>query len=327
MLRRLRFMKPVALSGICLCLASGLSIARAADDSPVGRQVAEFQLQDYRGREYRLSDFQPYNVLVIAFLGTECPLAKLYGPRLARLAEEFADQGVGFMGINANTQDSITELAAYARIHKIDFPLLKDVGNHVADQLGAQRTPEVFVVDRERRIRYWGRIDDQYGVGYVRNSPQQHDLRRALEELLAGKEVSTPVTPAPGCFIGRVRQPQEDAAQVTYANHIAGILQRRCVECHREGDIAPFALDEYDEVAGWAETIAEVVRDGRMPPWHANSEYGSFANDRHLSDEEKDLIYQWVADGAPAGDPATRPVSQTFAEGWQLPRSPTWWSP
>jgi peroxiredoxin len=298
---------------------------RADEASPVGRPLADFALQDYRSREYQLADFQQHEVLVIAFLGTECPLAKLYGPRLARLAKEFEPRGVAFIGMNANSQDAITEIAAYARLHEIPFPILKDVGHRVADQLGAQRTPEVFVIDRQREVRYWGRIDDQYGVGYVRQEPQQHDLRRALEEVLAGQAVSTPIAAAPGCFIGRVRrqQPQTEVAiPVTYSDQIVRILQQHCLECHRDGDIAPFALDEYDEVVGWAETIAEVVRDGRMPPWHADPQHGRFRNDRHLSDEQKELIYQWVASGAPQGDPSKLPPAPEFPSGWQLPREP-----
>jgi peroxiredoxin len=289
--------------------------------APIGQPLPAFELKDYRGRDYRLADFQAHDLLVIAFLGTECPLAKLYGPRLARLAEEYRDRGVGFVGVDANCQDSVTEIAAYARVHQIQFPILKDLGNRLADQLGAQRTPEVFVVDRQRRIRYWGRIDDQFGVGYARNEPQQADLKRTLDELLAGQDVSSPVTAAPGCFIGRIR-PQQEAAEVTYSNQIVRIVQQRCLECHREGQIAPFALNEYDEVVGWAETIAEVVRDERMPPWHASAEYGRFANDRRLTDEEKELIYRWVAAGAPQGDPSLVPPPPHFTSGWDLPRQP-----
>src|SRR5206468_1459570 len=81
----------------------------------------------------------------------------------------------------------------------------------VADQFGAVRTPEVFVLDSKRIIRYWGRIDDQYGVGYTRPKPGRRDLATALEELLDGKTVSTPVTEASGCFIGRVRKEVKDS--------------------------------------------------------------------------------------------------------------------
>lgn len=300
-------------------------VAHAAD-SPLGRQVENFELQDFRGTHHALSDYQDHKLVVLAFLGTECPLAKLYGPRLATLAQEYEPQGVQFLGINANVQDSLTEIAAYARRHAIEFPILKDTANRLADSLGAVRTPEVFVLDAERVVRYWGRIDDQYGIGYVRSEPQRNDLKQALDELLAGKEVTTPVTPSVGCHIGRIRKPQPNTS-VTYSNQIARILQNHCVECHREGEIAPFALTEYEEVVGWAEMIQEVVREGRMPPWHASDEYGQFENTRRLTSEEKELIYAWVRAGAPQGDPNDLPPQQTFVTGWQLPRLPDFVAP
>lgn len=288
--------------------------------SRLGRQV-DFNLRDYRGRRHTLDEYKDARLVVLAFLGTECPLVKLYGPRLAQLHETFADQGVVFLGVNANQHDSITEIAAYARQHQIPFPILKDVGNRLADELGAQRTPEVFVLDGQRRVAYHGRIDDQYGVGYARNEPQREDLKEAIEHLLAGKPVARPETTPVGCFIARVHKPKADA-DVTYAQHIAPLLNRRCVECHRQGDIAPFALTDYEEVAGWAETIAEVVREGRMPPWHANPEHGKFANDRSLTEDEKLLIQRWVDAGAPAGNLDLVPAPPEFAGGWSLKQTP-----
>ena len=307
----------------CLILLLAIGATRADEERPrvIGRAAPDFKLQDFRGKEHALADYQDRKLIVLAFLGTECPLARLYGPRLAKLAADYEPQGVAFLGINANVQDSITEIAAYARIHAIKFPLLKDVGNKLADSLDAVRTPEVFVLDAKRVVRYWGRIDDQYGVGYVRDKPQRHDLKAAIDELLAGKPVSTPTTDSTGCHIGRIQTPKADAP-VTYSNQIARIIQKRCVECHRSGDIAPFELTDYEEVVGWAEMIDEVVREGRMPPWHADPEHGKFANDRSLSKEERDLIHRWVADGAPQGDPRQLPPPREFVAGWQLPREP-----
>jgi len=287
----------------------------------LGRHVDEFTLQDYRGKKHSLSDFKSSKVIVIAVLGTECPLAKLYGPRLALLAKQYRQQGVAFLGINANVQDSITEIAAYARIHKIKFPILKDVGNKIVDRLGAHRTPEIFILDERRNIRYWGRVDDQYGVGYVREKPVTNYLRNAINQLLAGKDVTTASTELVGCHIGRVRTPKANAT-VTYANQISRLLQNRCVECHRQGEIAPFALSDYEEVVGWAEMIEEVVLEQRMPPWHANPKHGKFQNDRLLTSEEKKMISQWVADGAPLGDVTQLPAPKKYLSGWQLPRKP-----
>jgi len=259
---------------------------QATEPGATGQPLTGFELKDFRGKLHRMEDFADSGFLVVAFLGTECPLAKLYSPRLVELHDNYQSRGVAFVAISSNVQDSITELAAYARIHNIGFPVLKDLGNRVADELGAVRTPEVFVLDQERKIRYRGRVDDQYGIGYIRDEPQRNDMAEALDELLSGKQVTVPATEAVGCHIGRVREPKVDA-EVTYTNRIAGILQERCVECHRAGDIGPFALDDYDEVVGWAEMIEEVVREERMPPWHAHPDFGRFSNDRRMSDEEK----------------------------------------
>ncbi|WP_404309022.1 redoxin domain-containing protein [Neorhodopirellula lusitana] len=307
---------------VVITAASLLSQRNAiAEPAFIGQRIESFTLKDFRGKQHSLDELQTSELVVIAFLGTECPLAKLYGPRLADLHKRYTPKGVAFLAINANVQDSVTEMAAYARIHGVDFPMLKDLRCQVADQLGAQRTPEVFVLDRSRKVQYRGRIDNQYGIGYNRDAPLREDLATALDELLAGIPVSLPITQPTGCHIGRLPKPDNDA-KITYSNRIAHILQQRCVECHRDGDIAPFALMDYDEVVGWAPMIEEVVREQRMPPWHAAPDHGHFRNDRLLSNEEKDAIYQWVASGSPEGDPAHLPTPIDFPTGWQLPREP-----
>ena len=177
------------------------------------------------------------------------------------------------------------------------------------------------MLDADRVVRYCGRIDDNYAVGVQRKEATSNDLVRALDELLAGQPVSVPRTETVGCLIGRVREAKADS-RVTYSNQIARLFQNRCVECHRSGEIAPFALTNYDEAVGWAEMIDEVVRQERMPPWHADPHFGKFANDRRLSSDEKQLIHQWVDDGAAK---AIRLICLSRAEyvtGWQLPREP-----
>lgn len=308
-----------------LCLATVLAIQLpcAAKDAstPVGKKVADFTLEDSQGKKYSLGDFSDQKVVVVAFLGVECPLAKIYGQELSKLATKYRSKGVAFVGIDANTQDSLAEIAAYARGLGNKFPVLKDLGNQVADQMGAVRTPEVFVLDQDRVVRYWGRIDDRYGVGYARERVDHEYLKDAIESILADKPVQTASVESVGCYIGRAKEPKS-ASRVTYHGQIAKIFQERCVECHRAGEIGPFVLDTYDEAAGWADTIAEVVRDERMPPWHASPKHGKFKNDRRLPDAEKKLIYEWVAAGAPKGEPTGTLPPKEFVEGWSLPREP-----
>jgi peroxiredoxin len=309
-----------ALLALVLTMADGGGPARAdGTPSPVGKKVQDFKLRDYRGAERSLADFANRKALVIAFLGCECPLAKLYGPRLVELAKEYEAKGVAFVGINSNQQDSATDIGHYAKAHGISFPILKDVGNTLADQLGALRTPEVFVLDAERVVRYWGRVDDQYGIGFVRPKPEARDLAAALDDLLAGKAVRTPKTEVEGCHIGRVHKGRQ-SGEITYAKHVAPVLQKHCIVCHREGQIAPFALTTYDDVVGWTATIEEVVRQGRMPPWHADPKYGKFSNDARLSDADKKIILDWIENGAPEGDSKDLPQPISFPEGWRIPK-------
>jgi mono/diheme cytochrome c family protein len=214
------------------------------------------------------------------------------------------------------------DLQQFAAEFKLGFPVVKDENNLVADKFQAERMSEVFILDSGLQIRYRGRIDDRYRPGITRTQPEiREDLRIALEELLAGKTVSVPRTTATGCLIGRVKETSA-SAKVTYSRDVAKVLQRNCVECHRAGEIGPFALTDYEEVAGWADTILEVVEDGRMPPWHANPRHGEFANSRHMPEEDKQVLREWVAAGAPRGDGADLPPPLPPAKTWQLDRDP-----
>ncbi len=295
---------------------------RGSSVLPIASLSADaWQLQDPRGRQWTWADFEKSDFVVVAFVGSECPLARLYAHRLKELARVHAAHSIAFVGVNSNLQDSLEEIERSTKELAIPFPVLKDPGHRLADALGATRTPEVFVLDRQRQVRYRGRIDDQYGIGYARQKPQRDDLAIALKSLRAGEAVAVPHTEAMGCLIGRQR-PVDTSSNVTYSEHIAPILNQHCVQCHRPGQVGPMALTDYREVAGWAETIGEVVHDGRMPPWHATESHVPLANDRRLSEEHKRQIAAWVAAGAPEGDSARTPPLPRFVEGWRLPRHP-----
>ncbi len=304
---------------IAVCLMGGLAPLAASDvpTSPLGKRIENFQLADFRGKEFALDELKQSKAVVVAFVGVECPLVGHYASRLQQLADKFATSGVAIIAIDSNQQDSLTELAAFARKHKLEIPVLKDPGNKVADQFGAERTPEVFVLDSERRVVYYGRIDDQFTYGKQRSKAEQAYLTTALDQLLAGETIATPHAQSVGCHIGRILSPKTDS-EITYSKQIARIFQNRCVSCHRPGEIGPFSLTSYDEAVGWAEMIDEVVKEQRMPPWHANPAHGKFRNDARLSDEEKVQVQRWVAAGAPEGDKNDLPPPREFTVGWQI---------
>ncbi|MCC7084124.1 MAG: redoxin domain-containing protein [Pirellulales bacterium] len=312
----------MAIKHFAAAIVLSLGFTALADESdrsrsPIGRQIAAFQLNDFLGSAHSSAEWKDQKAVVVTFLGVECPLAKLYGKRLMELDEQYRRQNVQFVGIDSNQQDSLADIAHYARLHKIDFPLLKDPGNKIADRFDAQRTPEAFLLDPTGKILYRGAIDDQYGVGFSRAKAEHEYLVNAIDQWLAGEKIAIAETPASGCYIGRVN-PTKPTGDITYSRQIAGILNRHCVSCHRADQIAPFTLTSYDDVVGWGETICEVIKDQRMPPWHANPDYGAFWNDARMPDDEQQLIFQWVKNGMPQGNPDDLPQPPKFTAGWRI---------
>ena len=307
----------LTLSLLALPLAFLLSLRADGPGDSVGKMVSNFSLKDTTGKRVALADFKDRKAIVVFFLGTQCPINNAYMPRLAELHKQFSPKGVQFLAVNANHQDSPKDIAEHARKFAIPFPVLRDERNTVADRFGARRTPEAFVLDGARKIRYQGRIDDQFGINYQRPNPTRHDLALALKEVLAGRQVSQLATPVAGCLIGRAPKAREDAT-VTYSKHIAPILQRKCQECHRPGQIGPMSLLSYNDVSAWSETIREVLEDRRMPPWYADSRHGKFSNDRSLPEADRKTILAWIDQGCPRGDPQDLPPPRTFPDGWTI---------
>jgi peroxiredoxin len=297
----------------------GRSLEARPTPPAIGAAVPSIRLRDIHRRPRPLDGFKDRQAFVVVFLGRECPLANLYVPTLIELHRQYDDKGVQFLAINSNVQDTFIQVSAHAQEREIPFPVLKDFDHQAAEAFGARRTPEVFLLDARRVIRYHGRIDDQYGIGFQREKPTRRDLKEALDELLAGKPITTPTTEAPGCLIGRAKQPRIEG-EITYAKQISRILQKRCQECHRPGEIGPMALLSYDDAKAWADTIHEVVLEQRMPPWHADPRHGKFGNDRRLSQEEMDTILTWVKQGCPKGDDRDLPPPMKFVEGWKIGR-------
>lgn len=313
-MKRLSWQLMGTITGILMALQPVVSSAESK---------LAFQLADSSGEVVVLSSGSDAKLTVVCFLGTECPMAQLYGSRLSKMAQEFQESGVQFVGVNSNVQDSMADIREYVRRYQVEFPMVRDIGNKVADQFQATRTPEVFVLDNSLQVIYHGRIDDQYEPGVRRSKPVREDLKVAITEALAGQPVSTPRTQAPGCLIGRVRdgQPHEDNG-ITFAEHVAPMLHRHCIECHRDGEIAPFSMEEYDEVAGWADTMLETIDDGRMPPWHADPNHGKFQNARDMPEEDRQILRDWIAGGLPAGDLSKVPEAPEVVAGWQMQREP-----
>ncbi|MEO6694011.1 MAG: redoxin domain-containing protein [Ignavibacteria bacterium] len=165
----------------------------------VGDKVSDFSVTNYDGSTYSLST-NGAKATVVVFMSTECPFVQPYTDRLINLAKEFGSNGVTIWGVNSNKTEPIEEVMNHAKDKNYNFPVLKDVNNVVADQFGAARTPEVYVIDNNTMtIVYHGRIDDNKEADKVTSN----DLQIALNEFLEGKQITNSETKAFGCSVKR----------------------------------------------------------------------------------------------------------------------------
>jgi peroxiredoxin len=263
-----------------------------------------------------LADFAEKELVVLIAMGTSCPIGNLYLPDLIAAQKQF-DGKLQIIGINSNSGDTPEKIAAHAREFELNFPVLCDSRQAVADLLGTERTAEVFLLDRQRVIRYHGRIDDRYDYTTKRQEAERSDLKEAVQELLAGKEVSIPETKTTGCLISRPRR-RTSAGEVTYAKQVSRIIQNKCQTCHHPGTAAPFSLLTYDDAVQWSAMMKEVVLERRMPPWHADPRHGHFSNDRRLAQDEIEALVAWIDNGTPEGDAKELPPAREYPDGWRI---------
>jgi peroxiredoxin len=251
---------------VLVCLLGGRPEAPA---DRVEGAAHDFTLRDAAGRPFALRDLKGKKAAVVVFLSFECPVSTGYAPALAELASAYRGRDVAFVGVSSG-EEPAARVERLATEYGLPFPVYRDERGAAADALGAEITPQVVLLDGDLVPRYRGRIDDRYAA---RLKPNAHvgrqDLREALDELLAGKPVSEPQTRAVGCTIPRPRPASSGAVAVTYYRDVLPILQTHCQECHRPGEVAPFALMTYRQAVNWADDVKEFTRSRKMPPWKA----------------------------------------------------------
>lgn len=305
-------------------LTLGLLLGTAAvnfaeGDKPNAKKPAEVARPivwtDINGNGYGPTQLRGSAATVFLFVSSECPLVRAYVGRLRTLEKEYAGRRVSFFLVNAHPTDTIDIAKTWSRERNLTIPIVKDVGALLTDRLGATRTPEAVVVDRAGNVAYRGRIDDHIDEAKV----QHRYLREALDAIIVGKPApKATVGMADGCLILRPTAPTtaKVKATVTYSQSVASILNKNCVSCHREGEVAPFRLDTYAQAKLWAPMIADVAKRRIMPPWKATPGYGDFHNNRSLTDDEVATLTRWAETGAPVGNLAAAPKPPTFPGDW-----------
>ncbi len=169
----------------------------------IGEKAPDFKLPATDGKTYSLDDFESARVLVVFFTCNHCPFVIGSDEVTRDTVERYRDRGVAFIGINSNSENTYREddfphMVKRMEEHNFPWVYAHDKSQEVARAYGALRTPHFFVFDEERNLVYTGRgVDNPRDATKITNN----DLERALEEVLAGKPVSVPMTNPIGCNV------------------------------------------------------------------------------------------------------------------------------
>lgn len=179
---------------------------------PTGAEMPIFELPDMNGQSVSSNDYKDAKILLIAFISNHCPTAQAYEDRLIDFTKEYKDKGVQVVAINPNSSlallpeecgysdldDTFETMHIRAEYKGYNFPYLYDGDDHdVSLKFGPVTTPHVFIFDAERKLRYNGRLDGIERPG----SANAEDVRLTVDQVLAGEEVTNPVTSAFGCSV------------------------------------------------------------------------------------------------------------------------------
>lgn len=175
----------------------------ATDNLKIGDNCPDFNLKSVDGKFYSMDFFSSSNILIIVFSCNHCPYVQAYEDRIKEIQTDYASKGVKIVAINSNDQsqyedDSFEAMIERARTKVFNFPYLRDEEQTVAKEFDATHTPEIFVFDKNRKLVYHGKIDDNWKE---EDKVKNKYLREALDELIDGKEISVPETFSIGCTI------------------------------------------------------------------------------------------------------------------------------
>jgi peroxiredoxin len=293
-----------------------------ADNAPstdkIGKKIDRVTFKDASGKPFDLHDCKNKKAIVVVFMSFECPVSTSYSQVLSELAKTYGPREVTFLGVSSNDDEDAAQVARNAAEYKISFPVFKDEGHVAADAFKAVFTPEAFILDEHLILRYRGRIDNGYAARLKRNlQVTRHDLRQALDEVLAYKPVTEPATTPIGCAIPRDTVARKTIGTITFYRDVLPILQNNCQHCHRPGEVGPFSLMTFRHAVNWASDIKEYTQNRKMPPWKP-VDGPAFQNERKLTDRDIATLAGWVEGGTPEGNPNDAPPPRKFVQGWQF---------
>ncbi len=279
------------IASLTLCGAMSFNVQAA-------EQISDFSLIDHRGDFFQLSRETNSQAVVIMTFADNRDVRRAVSD-LDDLAEQFSDQGVAFYLLNATGERDKDVIAEIADDDDIAYPILMDDTQLVAKELGVTNAIDVVILDPvSKELVFRGTLNDRFEEGSRARRASEHYVADALTAMLAGESVTATQVASKGEALDFSNRDQV-ASDISYAEDIAPILEQRCVSCHTEGGIAPFAMTNHQMVRGWSPMIREVLYTKRMPPGQVDPDFvDDFYDVAHITAEETQKLISWIDAGA-----------------------------
>jgi hypothetical protein len=284
----------------CMALLAALAILTSQVHAQAAR-VGDFTLIDHEGYAHQMSKYRYQNAVVIISHASNCRMSQDNVTLYKVLRTNWDHQGVSFFMLNASTEDNRETINQNEDVYNYDMPILLDPAQLIAESLGISKAGEIVVVDpRRMTILFRGPLDKrrtQAGAGTT-------DLNDALASAIGSdtRDLVTKIVDveaAQGCELAFPARDQHAQNVPDYETEIAPILIERCVGCHVEGGIGPFAMNSHQMIQGWSPMIREVVMTRRMPPAQVDPDVRHYLNARNMPVEETQKLIHWINAGSP----------------------------
>ena len=283
--------------------------------SLAGSRVDNFMLADQTGMGHELYYFKERAAVVIVTAADGDAVSDRAKAALAKVQEQFKDKNIHFMMLDSSLNSKHDKFDGVPG--SATLPVLADELQLIGRSMGVTQTGEAFVINpKSWTVAYHGPIDDSFAEKKVADG----NLTAALNSVLAGKAPSVTEVAVKGTAIDFPdRAKAAGFANISYSTEVAPVIADKCVACHTQGGMAPFAMDKYEVVKAMAPMIREALRTKRMPPYHSDRHGSVWTDDMRPTDAQIKTMINWIEAGAPRGTGADPlPDAAKPAPKWPL---------
>jgi len=249
-------------------------------------RVGDFSLLDQDGYFHQMSWYDDHAAIALLVQANSSDAATAALDDFAALQQKYEQQGIQFFMINPMGKLNRDAVAEELAQQGISIPVLMDDTQYVSESLGISQTGEVLVYDPKSFIVEF-------------RGPAGVELEQALAALIAGDDVPVAQVAMSGEPVNYAAKTAHSQDLPSYEKDIAPIIADNCASCHREGGIAPFAMDSHTMVQGWSPMIREVLMTKRMPPGQVGGHIGEFINDMLVEQSDQQKLLHWIDAGSP----------------------------